>query len=73
VKFGSLSRITSGFSRKNGMRTSTFKEPESLAASVRFEKDKMHVRLRDGREISVPLGERIGVSSAKASEFTGPN
>ena len=37
------------------MRTSTFKESESLAVSVRFEKDKMHVRLRDGREISAPL------------------
>jgi hypothetical protein len=38
------------------MRTSTLKESESLAVNVRFEKNKMHVRLRDGREISVPLG-----------------
>jgi len=37
------------------MRTSTFKESESLAADVRFDKEKMHVLLRDGREISVPL------------------
>ena len=37
------------------MSTSTFKESESLAADARFDKDKMPVRLRDGREISVPL------------------
>jgi hypothetical protein len=37
------------------MRTLVFKESESLAADVRFNKDKIHVRLRDGREISVPL------------------
>ena len=37
------------------MRTLVFKETESLAADVRFDKDKIHVRLRDGREISVPL------------------
>lgn len=49
------------------MRTSTFKESESLAVSVRFEKDKMHVRLRDGREISVPLGwfPRLKEATAK--------
>ena len=38
------------------MRTSISKESESLAAEVRFDKEKIHVRLRDGREISVPLG-----------------
>jgi hypothetical protein len=38
------------------MRTLVFKESESLAADVRFDKDKIHIRLRDGREISVPLG-----------------
>jgi hypothetical protein len=38
------------------MHTLVPKESESLAADVRFDKDKIHVRLRDGREISVPLG-----------------
>jgi hypothetical protein len=37
------------------MRTLVFKESESLAVDVRFDKEKIHVRLRDGREISVPL------------------
>ena len=38
------------------MHTLVPKESESLAADVRFDKDKIHVRLIDGREISVPLG-----------------
>jgi hypothetical protein len=42
-------------SGKNGMRTLVSKESEAAAADVRFDKKMMHVRLRDGREISVPL------------------
>jgi hypothetical protein len=38
------------------MHTLVPKESESLAADVRFDKDKIHVRLTDGREISAPLG-----------------
>jgi hypothetical protein len=37
------------------MRTLVPKELESLATDVRFDKEKVHVRLKDGREISVPL------------------
>jgi hypothetical protein len=37
------------------MRTLVSKESEAAAADVRFDKEMMHVRLRDGREISVPL------------------
>jgi hypothetical protein len=37
------------------MRTLVPKGLESLATDVRFDKEKVHVRLRDGREISVPL------------------
>lgn len=37
------------------MRTSVLKEPEIIAVNVSFDKDMMHVRLKDGREISVPL------------------
>ncbi|MBM3285020.1 MAG: DUF2442 domain-containing protein [Candidatus Aminicenantes bacterium] len=37
------------------MRTSVLKESEIMAVDVSFDKDMMHVRLKDGREISVPL------------------
>jgi len=37
------------------MRTSALKESEIIAVNVSFDKDMMHVRLKDGREISVPL------------------
>jgi hypothetical protein len=37
------------------MRTLVPKELESLATDVRFDKKNVHVRLKDGREISVPL------------------
>jgi hypothetical protein len=37
------------------MRTLVPKELESLAADVRFDKEKVRVRLKDGREISAPL------------------
>jgi len=37
------------------MRTLVSKESEVAAADVRFDKEMMHVRLKDGREISVPL------------------
>ena len=37
------------------MRTSILKELDATAADVRFNKEMMHVRLKDGREISVPL------------------
>jgi len=55
MKFGSLSSITSNTSRQNGMRTLVFRESESLAVDVRFDKDRIHIRLKDGREISVHL------------------
>ena len=54
-KLGSSSRRISNTSRKNGMRTLVSKESEVAAADVRFDKEMMHVRLKDGREISVPL------------------
>jgi hypothetical protein len=37
------------------MRTSILKDLDATAADVRFNKEMMHVRLKDGREISVPL------------------
>ena len=37
------------------MRTLVPKELERLATDVRFDKKNVHVRLKDGREISVPL------------------
>jgi hypothetical protein len=37
------------------MRTLILKELDATAADVRFNKEMMHVRLKDGREISVPL------------------
>lgn len=37
------------------MGTSAVKVLEPLATDVRFDHDMMHVRLLDGREISVPL------------------
>jgi hypothetical protein len=37
------------------MRTSVSKEPEITAVNVSFDKDMMHVQLKDRREISVPL------------------
>jgi hypothetical protein len=37
------------------MRTSILKELDATAADVRFNKEMMHVRLKDGRGISVPL------------------
>ena len=38
------------------MRTSAAKTPEIMAKEVWFDPDMMHVRLLDGRIISVPLG-----------------
>jgi len=37
------------------MRTSVSKESEIAAVNVRFAKEMMHVKLKDKREISVPL------------------
>ncbi|MDH7513823.1 MAG: DUF2442 domain-containing protein [Clostridiales bacterium] len=37
------------------MRTSALKESEIMATDVNFDKNIMHVRLKDGRQISVPL------------------
>lgn len=37
------------------MNTSTVKTRPSLAVDVRFDATMMHIRLLDGREISVPL------------------
>ncbi len=37
------------------MRTLISKESEATAAGVRFDKEMLHVSLKDGREISVPL------------------
>jgi hypothetical protein len=37
------------------MRTLASKESDILALDVRFDKEMMHVRLGDGREISVPV------------------
>jgi hypothetical protein len=37
------------------MRTSVSKESEIVAVNVRFDKERMHVQLKDRREISVPL------------------
>jgi hypothetical protein len=37
------------------MRTSILKELDATAADVRFNKEMMHVRLKDARGISVPL------------------
>ncbi len=37
------------------MRTSVTKELEVAAVDIWFGKERIHVRLRDGREISVPL------------------
>lgn len=37
------------------MRISALKEAEILAVDVSFDKDMMHVHLKDGRRISVPL------------------
>jgi hypothetical protein len=37
------------------MRTSALKESEIMATDVNFDKNMMHVRLKDGRQISVPL------------------
>jgi hypothetical protein len=37
------------------MNTLAVKTTEPLAADVKFDRDMMHVRLVDGREISVPL------------------
>jgi hypothetical protein len=37
------------------MRTLVSKESDILAMDVRFDKEMMHVCLRDGRTISVPL------------------
>jgi len=49
------------------MRTLISKESEGLAVDVRFDKEKIHVHLRDGREISVPLEwfPRLKVASPK--------
>lgn len=41
--------------RKNGMGTSAVKIFEPLASDVWFDREMMHIRLLDGREISVPL------------------
>jgi hypothetical protein len=38
------------------MRTSAAKTTEIMAKEVWFDPDMMHVRLQDGRIISVPLG-----------------
>jgi hypothetical protein len=43
------------FLRKNGMRISQSKTTEIMAVDVRFEERMMHVRILDGRIISVPL------------------
>lgn len=37
------------------MSTSSAKATEAMAADVRFDADMMHVRLLDGRVISVPI------------------
>jgi Protein of unknown function (DUF2442) len=49
------------------MRTSVSKELDVAATEVWFDKERMHVRLRDGREISVPLAwfPRLKAASPK--------
>ena len=37
------------------MTTSSVRSTRAFAKDVRFDKDMMHIRLLDGREISIPL------------------
>ena len=43
------------FSKGDGMSTSVTKAGEAMAAEVWFDADMLHVRLLDGRQISVPV------------------
>jgi hypothetical protein len=50
------------------MRTSAAKEDPIAARDVRFDREMMHVRLMDGRVISVPLDWFPRLKKAKQDE-----
>lgn len=50
------------------MRISALKEAEILAVDVSFDKEMMHVHLKDGRRISVPLGWFPKLKQAKPKQ-----
>lgn len=50
------------------MGISAAKTAHALAKDVRFEKDRMHVVLQDGRELLVPLEWFPRLAKASASE-----
>jgi hypothetical protein len=50
------------------MRTSAAKEDPIAARDVRFDREMMHVRLIDGRDISVPLDWFPRLKKAKQDE-----
>jgi hypothetical protein len=51
------------------MTTSSVKTTTPLAKSIRFDAEMMHVRLADGREISVPLEWFPKLRSAKKKQL----
>jgi hypothetical protein len=50
------------------MPTSTHPDLSAVAANVRFDAERMYVRLVDGREISVPLDWFPRLSAATAEQ-----